>query len=156
MCPLTTQEKLNLYCQTCDQLTCRDCQLIEHREHKYKFSEEMASLTRERLRQFLMDIRKKRGYIENAKELVAERRQQILNKQESVQADINRLVETWVWGSLWCLCVCVYIFDFSVGFAIAFGSPEVVYIHYLLYSGVMLQIFPNLRNHCTSEDPHIL
>lgn len=88
------QEKLNLYCQTCDQLTCRDCQLIEHREHKYKFSEEMASLTRERLRQFLMDIRKKRGYIENAKELVAERRQQILNKQELVQADINRLVET--------------------------------------------------------------
>ena len=88
------QEKLNLYCQTCDQLTCRDCQLIEHREHKYKFSEEMANLTRERLRQFLMDIRKKRGYIENAKELVSERRQQILNKQESVQADINRLVET--------------------------------------------------------------
>lgn len=41
-----------------------------------------------------MDIRKKRGYIENAKELVGERRQQILSKQESVQADINRLVET--------------------------------------------------------------
>lgn len=91
---LVLQEKLNLYCQTCDQLTCRDCQLIEHREHKYKFSEEMATLTRDRLRQFLMDIRKKRGYIENAKELVAERRQQILNKQESVQTDINRLVET--------------------------------------------------------------
>nr|XP_045613076.1 E3 ubiquitin-protein ligase TRIM33-like isoform X2 [Procambarus clarkii] len=95
-CNVHTKEKLNLYCQTCDQLTCRDCQLIEHREHKYKFSEEMASLTRDRLRQFLMDIRKKRGYIENAKELVAERRQQILNKQDSVQADINRLVETFI------------------------------------------------------------
>ncbi|XP_042240001.1 transcription intermediary factor 1-alpha-like isoform X2 [Homarus americanus] len=96
LCNVHTKEKLNLYCQTCDQLTCRDCQLIEHREHKYKFSEEMAGLTRDRLRQFLMDIRKKRGYIENAKELVAERRQQILNKQESVQADINRLVETFI------------------------------------------------------------
>lgn len=95
-CNIHIKEKLNLYCQTCDQLTCRDCQLIEHREHKYKFSEEMASITRERLRQFLMDIRKKRGYIENAKELVGERRQQILSKQESVQADINRLVETFI------------------------------------------------------------
>ncbi|XP_068214823.1 E3 ubiquitin-protein ligase TRIM33-like isoform X2 [Palaemon carinicauda] len=95
-CNIHTKEKLNLYCQTCDQLTCRDCQLIEHREHKYKFSEEMANLTRERLKQFLLDIRKKRGYIENAKELVAERRQQIISKQESVQADINRLVETFI------------------------------------------------------------
>ncbi|CAL4082496.1 unnamed protein product, partial [Meganyctiphanes norvegica] len=95
-CNVHPKEKLNLYCQTCDQLTCRDCQLIEHREHKYKFSEEMASVTRERLKTFLSDIRKKRGYIENAKELVAERRQQILSKQESVHADINRLVETFI------------------------------------------------------------
>ena len=42
----------------------------------------------------MADIRKKRGYIESAKELVNERRQQIIAKQDSVQADINRLVET--------------------------------------------------------------
>ncbi|KAK3853270.1 hypothetical protein Pcinc_040183, partial [Petrolisthes cinctipes] len=95
-CNVHIKEKLNLYCQTCDQLTCRDCQLTDHREHKYKFSEEMATLTRERMKQFLHDIRKKRGYIENAKQLVAERRQQIITKQESVQADINRLVETFI------------------------------------------------------------
>ena len=85
---------MNLYCVTCDQLTCRDCQLIEHREHKYKFSEEMATMTREKLRQFLLDIRKKRSYIESAKELVGERRKQILKKHDTVQSDINRLVET--------------------------------------------------------------
>ncbi|RXG61052.1 E3 ubiquitin-protein ligase TRIM33, partial [Armadillidium vulgare] len=93
-CTVHSKERLNLYCVTCDQLTCRDCQLIEHREHKYKFAEEMATMTKEKLHHYMLDIRKKRSYIENAKQLVSERRSQIIKKQESVQIDINRLVET--------------------------------------------------------------
>lgn len=34
-CPIHKQEPLKLYCETCDTLTCRDCQLLEHKEHRY-------------------------------------------------------------------------------------------------------------------------
>ena len=34
LCPLHKNEPLKLYCDTCDKLTCRDCQLLEHKEHK--------------------------------------------------------------------------------------------------------------------------
>ncbi|XP_013178808.1 PREDICTED: transcription intermediary factor 1-beta-like, partial [Papilio xuthus] len=27
------QERLSLFCETCDRLTCRDCQLQHHRDH---------------------------------------------------------------------------------------------------------------------------
>jgi len=37
MCPTHPNEPLKLYCDTCVKLTCRDCQLSEHRDHKYQF-----------------------------------------------------------------------------------------------------------------------
>ncbi|XP_015686629.1 transcription intermediary factor 1-alpha-like, partial [Protobothrops mucrosquamatus] len=39
-CPYHKKEQLKLYCETCDKLTCRDCQLLEHKEHRYQFIEE--------------------------------------------------------------------------------------------------------------------
>lgn len=38
-CPFH-KEQLKLYCETCDKLTCGDCQLLEHKEHRYQFIEE--------------------------------------------------------------------------------------------------------------------
>ena len=35
-CPFHKKEQLKLYCETCDKLTCRDCQLLEHKEHRYQ------------------------------------------------------------------------------------------------------------------------
>jgi hypothetical protein len=37
LCPVHLQEQLKLYCDTCSRLTCRDCQLVEHKDHKYQF-----------------------------------------------------------------------------------------------------------------------
>lgn len=34
-CPVHTQEPLKLFCETCDTLTCRNCLLTEHKEHRY-------------------------------------------------------------------------------------------------------------------------
>ena len=36
-CHKHTNESLKLYCYTCHQLVCRDCTLIDHKEHKYAF-----------------------------------------------------------------------------------------------------------------------
>ena len=39
-CSIHSKEPLKLFCDTCDKLTCRDCQLQQHKDHKYYFVEE--------------------------------------------------------------------------------------------------------------------
>ena len=36
-CQLHEGESLKLYCETCKKLVCRDCILVDHRHHSYKF-----------------------------------------------------------------------------------------------------------------------
>ena len=36
-CSTHKNEVLKLYCETCSKLMCRDCTLVDHREHSYKF-----------------------------------------------------------------------------------------------------------------------
>lgn len=60
------KEKLSLFCETCDKLTCRDCQLVDHRDHKYKFANEIALETRENLSGLLNEITYKRVLLNSA------------------------------------------------------------------------------------------
>uniref|UniRef100_A0A8C8RQB7 RING-type E3 ubiquitin transferase n=1 Tax=Pelusios castaneus TaxID=367368 RepID=A0A8C8RQB7_9SAUR len=39
-CPIHSQESLKLFCETCDVLTCRNCLLTEHKEHRFMHLEE--------------------------------------------------------------------------------------------------------------------
>jgi tripartite motif-containing protein 33 len=34
LCRVHPKEKLTLFCEKCELLTCRDCQLLQHQEHK--------------------------------------------------------------------------------------------------------------------------
>ena len=36
-CSTHKNEVMRLYCETCNKLACRDCTLVEHRQHSYKF-----------------------------------------------------------------------------------------------------------------------
>ena len=36
-CPAHPTEPLQLFCDSCDVLTCRDCQLQKHRDHHYAY-----------------------------------------------------------------------------------------------------------------------
>lgn len=56
-CTVHSHEQLSLFCQTCDRLTCRDCQLTDHREHKYKFIHEIAAETRLSVATLLKEVR---------------------------------------------------------------------------------------------------
>ena len=42
-CKIYPNEKLTLYCETCDKLNCRDCQLSKRcRHHNYRYFYEVA------------------------------------------------------------------------------------------------------------------
>ncbi|XP_028410543.1 E3 ubiquitin-protein ligase TRIM33-like [Dendronephthya gigantea] len=46
-CQKHPSEKLKLFCIKCERLTCRDCQLLEHKDHQYQFVNEAAGRYRD-------------------------------------------------------------------------------------------------------------
>ncbi|XP_074660160.1 E3 ubiquitin-protein ligase TRIM33-like isoform X2 [Tubulanus polymorphus] len=89
-CPTHKHEPLKLYCETCGQLTCRDCQLSSnHKEHRYQFVDEVSDKHKDELRALLLKIREKRTYIDNAKYLIEKRFKDIRDKEQIVGNEIK-------------------------------------------------------------------
>ena len=57
-------EKLQLYCETCEVLTCKDCQLSEkHQGHKHRENHEVVPDVKIALNQAVSDVRLKRNVL---------------------------------------------------------------------------------------------
>ncbi|KAI8120751.1 E3 ubiquitin-protein ligase TRIM33 [Lucilia cuprina] len=94
MCVLHPQEKLSLYCETCEKLTCRDCQLSDHRDHKYKFAHEIATETRHAITSMVAEINYKRFLLTSAMQVIAERQKVISDKKKELIKEITAMVVT--------------------------------------------------------------
>ena len=55
MCVKHTKEELKFYCDTCQCLICRDCIIVEHREHKQVYPEDIAAKEKESLMETLQE-----------------------------------------------------------------------------------------------------
>uniref|UniRef100_A0A4W5PLG5 Tripartite motif containing 66 n=1 Tax=Hucho hucho TaxID=62062 RepID=A0A4W5PLG5_9TELE len=59
-CPTHKHEPIKLFCLTCDQLTCRDCQLMDHRNHSFQFLHEAMASQKEQLQSLVQRVRQQR------------------------------------------------------------------------------------------------
>ncbi|XP_035607177.1 E3 ubiquitin-protein ligase TRIM33 [Oncorhynchus keta] len=59
-CPTHKHEPIKLFCLTCDQLTCRDCQLMDHRNHSFQFLHEAMVSQKEQLQSLVQRVRQQR------------------------------------------------------------------------------------------------
>ncbi|CAL7945162.1 unnamed protein product [Xylocopa violacea] len=91
-CTIHSHEQLSLFCQTCDKLTCRDCQLSEHRDHKYKFIHEIAAETRASVSTLLKEVSYKRVLLKSAMKVIEDRQVLILEKKKNLVQDITQMV----------------------------------------------------------------
>ncbi|XP_012224191.1 E3 ubiquitin-protein ligase TRIM33 [Linepithema humile] len=91
-CTIHSHEQLSLFCQTCDRLTCRDCQLSEHRDHKYKFIHEIAAETRSSMSTLLKEVSYKRVLLKSAMKVIEDRQILILEKKKNLVQDITQMV----------------------------------------------------------------
>lgn len=91
-CSMHPHERLSLFCENCDKLTCRDCQLTEHRDHKYKFTHEIAADCRKVLNSMLTDISYKRILLSSAMKVIDDRQGLINEKKQSLVQQITQLV----------------------------------------------------------------
>lgn len=91
-CSAHPQEKLSLFCEDCDKLTCRDCQLTEHRHHKYKFTHEIALEARKFISSMLKDVTYKRVLLNSAMKVIVDRQALITDKKQALVNEITQLV----------------------------------------------------------------
>ena len=47
-CSIHRSEQLKYYCETCNEAVCRDCVLIEHRQHKYDYIKDSKKIQKQR------------------------------------------------------------------------------------------------------------
>uniref|UniRef100_A0A3P8SBZ8 RING-type E3 ubiquitin transferase n=1 Tax=Amphiprion percula TaxID=161767 RepID=A0A3P8SBZ8_AMPPE len=69
-CDIHKQEPLKLFCETCDLLTCRDCQLVKHKDHNYQFLEDAYKNHKQHMETMTHQLQEKRKLIEEVSDSI--------------------------------------------------------------------------------------
>ncbi|XP_040293314.1 transcription intermediary factor 1-alpha isoform X1 [Bufo bufo] len=93
-CPFHKKEQLKLYCETCDKLTCRDCQLQEHKEHRYQFIEEAFQSQKVIIDTLIAKLMEKNKYIKFTGDQIQNRIHEVNQNQKHVEQDIKVAIFT--------------------------------------------------------------
>nr|XP_046234354.1 transcription intermediary factor 1-alpha isoform X2 [Scatophagus argus] len=91
-CDIHKQEPLKLFCETCDRLTCRDCQLLKHKDHNYQFLEDAYRNHRQYLENMTQQLQEKRKVIEEASSCINTGLQQVDENRKSVTNEIKKSI----------------------------------------------------------------
>ncbi|XP_053200100.1 transcription intermediary factor 1-alpha isoform X1 [Scomber japonicus] len=91
-CDVHKQEPLKLFCETCDRLTCRDCQLLKHKDHNYQFLEDAYRNHRQNLENMTQQLQEKRKAIEDVSSCINTGLQQVEENRKSVTNEIKKSI----------------------------------------------------------------
>ncbi|XP_061662848.1 transcription intermediary factor 1-alpha isoform X3 [Syngnathoides biaculeatus] len=91
-CDIHKQEPLKLFCETCDRLTCRDCQLLKHKDHNYQFLEDAYKNHRQYLESMTQQLQEKRKAIEDVSTCIRNGLQQVEENRKSVTNEIKKAI----------------------------------------------------------------
>ncbi|RUS80711.1 hypothetical protein EGW08_011534 [Elysia chlorotica] len=98
MCKLHKQEELKFFCERCEKLTCRDCQLVEHKDHKYQFLDQAADQYKQRLRGSLALMGEKRSKLATSRDEIETKLKNCKEQKETLQQDILKQTDILVKG----------------------------------------------------------
>ncbi|XP_077070571.1 uncharacterized protein trim33l isoform X2 [Siphateles boraxobius] len=93
-CPLHTQESLRFFCLVCEELTCKDCQLITHRGHSFVQQEEAVGSQRQQLQSLLDSIRHQKVTVGSSLLLLEARLQDIEDLKVAAKKMLRQVVHS--------------------------------------------------------------
>ncbi|XP_067830504.1 transcription intermediary factor 1-beta-like isoform X2 [Heptranchias perlo] len=91
-CSIHRQETLKLFCETCDTLTCRDCQLLTHKDHRYQFLEEAIKNQKLTLENLVKRLTEKKAQLQVTTKQVRTRLRDVQDMQKKVQVEIKMAI----------------------------------------------------------------
>ncbi|MBN3295482.1 TIF1B factor, partial [Amia calva] len=91
-CPSHRQEPLKLFCVSCDQLTCRDCQLTDHRQHKYQYVSEAVASRRQKLQVLLEALRQQGAAVTDRLRENDHRLEELSHTEEEIRLHVKTVI----------------------------------------------------------------
>ncbi|XP_054480374.1 transcription intermediary factor 1-alpha isoform X2 [Anoplopoma fimbria] len=91
-CDIHKQEPLKLFCETCDRLTCRDCQLLKHKDHNYQFLDDAYRNHKQHLENMTQQLQEKRKAIEDVSSCISTGLQQVEENRKGVTNEIKKSI----------------------------------------------------------------
>ena len=83
-------EQMKIYCFDCNRLICRDCIVIEHKEHKYDFVKKAAPKTKEKLTENLAPLKEIQVSLHGVTQTIKSTKSAVEAQGESVATTIER------------------------------------------------------------------
>ncbi|XP_068572968.1 transcription intermediary factor 1-alpha isoform X2 [Cebidichthys violaceus] len=91
-CDIHKQEPLKLFCETCDRLTCRDCQLLKHKDHNYQFLDDAYRNHKQHLENMTQQLQEKRKAIEDVSSCISTGLHQVEENRKAVTNEIKKSI----------------------------------------------------------------
>uniref|UniRef100_A0A6Q2XAA2 RING-type E3 ubiquitin transferase n=1 Tax=Esox lucius TaxID=8010 RepID=A0A6Q2XAA2_ESOLU len=91
-CDIHKQEPLKLFCETCDLPTCRDCQLLKHKDHNYQFLEDAYKNHKHHMEDMTRQLQEKKKIIEDVSNSINNGLLQVDENRISVHNDIKKSI----------------------------------------------------------------
>ena len=88
-CRKHTDEVLKLYCDTCQKTICRDCTIVDHRDHKYNFVADVAERERKAVEAVLQESKAKDVAVEEGLKAVKDMESRVQFKIVEVSKDVD-------------------------------------------------------------------
>ncbi|KAF7642707.1 hypothetical protein LDENG_00252790, partial [Lucifuga dentata] len=88
-CHVHPSEPLKLFCSPCQQLTCRDCQLMAHKNHRYLFLDEALGSLKQQLDSQLQRIRAQKHAVSQSLQDMEARLQEVEEVKLRLQAGLR-------------------------------------------------------------------
>ena len=85
-------EILKLFCQDCDQLICRDCALIDHRNHNYKFIKDVIATVKDKMSEIVKISRANIRALESSLEKIKEQE----DSMHRNSVEVNRKLDSFI------------------------------------------------------------
>ncbi|XP_068586095.1 E3 ubiquitin-protein ligase TRIM33 isoform X2 [Cebidichthys violaceus] len=89
-CRLHPSEPLKLFCFTCNQFTCRDCQLASHMNHSYQFVKEALNNVKQQLEEVVQPITAQRDTVRRSLMDMKIRLQDIVDSRSNLKSELER------------------------------------------------------------------
>ena len=86
-------ELVKLFCQTCQKTICRDCTIVDHREHKYDFVADIAEKERRSVRAILEKCSTKEKAVQKGLKAVQNMKSRVLTKVSEVNKQVDSFID---------------------------------------------------------------
>ena len=92
VCSKHKGKKFKLFCQTCDQLICKDCALIDHRDHDYKFVNDVYPAEKDKIVKIIEKSKEKITALETSLMTIESQEYWARHKFEEVSSKVDALI----------------------------------------------------------------